>query len=188
MSLGQRLRGLHDGRARPRRSAGMVGLVALSVEDGHDAVAREVLDDAAGLVDGRDDDGPERVEHLEHLGRLACLAERREAGQVGEDHAHLALLAAERLRVPLAAPDALGDDRRQIRLEGRIESSKFAPGPRQQGNLLRGRSLAAQLVENRVDRGAVLVDRRDGRDRAGVPAVDPRQRRLEVEAAEGPGQ
>jgi hypothetical protein len=56
-----------------------------------------VLDDATGGLDRRHDLGPVLVS-IEDLGRRACLAERGEVGQVGEQHADPALLGRGRRR------------------------------------------------------------------------------------------
>ena len=69
MGHGDRLSGGHDGETRPGGALGMIGLVAARVEDGHHAVAREVLDDPAPGIDGRDDRSPVLVQHPDHLGR-----------------------------------------------------------------------------------------------------------------------
>ena len=58
-----------DGKTGPGSSPGMVGLVAGGVEDGHHAIAGELLDDTAGRIDDRDDGAPVLVEHADDLGR-----------------------------------------------------------------------------------------------------------------------
>jgi hypothetical protein len=79
------------------------------VEDGHDPVAREVLDHPARRIDGGHDRRPEGIEHLEDLGRGPRLAERGESGEIREHDAHDALLAGQGGARALAA-DALGND------------------------------------------------------------------------------
>ena len=50
--------GPDDGEAGRRGALGVVRLVAAGIEDRHDAVADEVLDDAAGRIDDRHDGAP----------------------------------------------------------------------------------------------------------------------------------
>ena len=99
----------------------MVRLVACHVEDRHDRVARELLDLAAGPVDRRDDRRPVLVEHLDDLGGAVPLAERRERREVGEQHAHLPLLAAEPRDLRLGR-DAVRDDPGQVWPERGVEA------------------------------------------------------------------
>ncbi len=96
--------GLADGRGAPlqlERGSGalqrVVGLVAALVEDGEDLVADEVLHLAVEVVDDHRRELAEvGGEHaVDRLGPV-LLAERREAGEVGEQHRHLPL-ARERL-------------------------------------------------------------------------------------------
>ena len=108
------------------------------------------------------DRGPERVEHREDLGRRAGLAERREPGEVGEQRR-----SPRAPRPPAATPgaspaDALGDDRRQVRPERRIEPAQLVGRSGEQRDLV----------------GSVAPSRRSSASTRSIePPVAPRRRR-----------
>ena len=72
------------------------GRVAVLAEDDHELVADDLVHLATGALHQRDDAPEVRVEHRRHLVGVVPLGERREAGEVGEDDAHV-LRACERL-------------------------------------------------------------------------------------------
>src|SRR5262249_58468341 len=93
---GRELRLEREGRAcGPER---VIGLVAATVERGHDAVADELLDLAAEAPrEQRRSDAPVRIEHLcDDCGRRA-VGERRESDEIAEENADV-LLAVARAR------------------------------------------------------------------------------------------
>ena len=98
----------------------MVRLVPAGVEDGHDTIAGELLDDAPCGIDGRHDDGPVLIEHRDHHGRFTRLAERGEGREVGEQDTDDALLPAQSCAGRFLA-DLLGHHGWQVRPERGVE-------------------------------------------------------------------
>ena len=74
--------------------------------------------------------------------------------------------------------------RRQVGPEARVQAADLACRLRQQRQLRVGRALAPQLVEHVVGRATAGLGGGNGRHGGRVPAFDPGERRLEVQAAE----
>ena len=106
--------------------------------------------------------------------------------QVGEQHADLAFLGGSRRRRIDA--EAIGHGGGEVRPERRVESTELAGSLDEERHLVAAGSLLAEVIEDGFRRLTPFVGGGDLGDGPGVPAVDPAQRRLEVEAAEGRGQ
>ena len=167
--------------------SGVIGLIALGVEDRHDAIPGELLDDATGREDHRYDRRPVLVEHRDHIGRLARLAERRERRKVGEEHADVPLLATEP-GWSRSLTDLACRARRQVRPERVVETTQLPGRLAEQGDLVGRRTLAPKVRQHPVGWLAAGFGSGHGGDRPRVPAIDPAQGRFEIEAAEGPGE
>jgi hypothetical protein len=92
----RRAQHLERGAGRARR---VVGLVAAGVERGDDRVVDEPVDLPAPGADRRDRALEGGVEHRRHRARVAAVREPREARQVGEDHAYVALARSRLVEV-----------------------------------------------------------------------------------------
>ena len=107
-SDGETLLDLDGGAHGPQ---GVVRLGHGCAEEGHDAVADELVERAAGTEDGLHREVQEGVDRLGHpLGRRV-LGEGREAHEVGEEHGSLGGLEAPR---PVALAQHLLDDARRM--------------------------------------------------------------------------
>ena len=84
--------------------------------------------------------------------------------------------------------EAIGHGGGEVRPERRVEPAELAGSLDEERDLVAAGSLLAEVVEDGFGRLAPFVGGGDLGDGPGVPAVDPAQRRLEVEAAEGRGQ
>ena len=147
--------------------AGVIGLIAEGVEDHERAVAREALDETVLGADDGDGCAPHRVEQVDDVGRSVPLAVRGEAGEVGEEHGHLALDAAARERLTRIGAGPRGELVRHEGAEQLVHAMKLDAGTLQELQLL--------------GRGAVERRRRRTRSATGPPmrrAVRARRRAI----------
>ena len=162
----------------------MVGLVVQGVEHRHDRVAGEPFDQAAlSFDDDRHGAFPVRVDHLDHVLGRPALREAREPLQVGEEHRHVLLAAAEPREVRLLR-QSVRQPGADVSAEQRVHPRELSGGSLQHRDLVGAEALVPQTLEQRRER-LVLPDRDDQlTQRLRLPAVDPLQRPLQVQAAE----
>jgi len=86
---------LANGERGPHGAQGMIGLGQRRVVERHQAVAQELIDRAAVGLDVFDQQHVIAVEHVDQRGRFGVFAEGREALQVGKQHRHDGLRAAQ---------------------------------------------------------------------------------------------
>ena len=122
-----RRHGVADGERGPHRPLRVVAVGHRGAEHGHDAVADVLVDPAAVLLHHAVDAPEEAVEQRVHLLRVELAAQRRVAGEVREEHRHLAPLAG-RLGRPTGA--ARSRPRRAARRSRRAACGGARPPPR----------------------------------------------------------
>jgi len=93
-----RQRTLHAGGRAQGLPCALLG-AGVYAEQGHHAIARELVGDATGLFDRFADHLEIAVQQEHHVVGQAPLGERGEAAQVGKQHTQLALLAGHEARV-----------------------------------------------------------------------------------------
>ena len=166
----------------------MIRLVAGLVEDGEDLVADELCYLAVELVPDERREPPEvRDQHRVHLGGGALLRERREAHEVGEQHAHLPAPAQRLLEIEAAETLLVPLTRRRRRDRDEPEQHQRVPLPPAQ--------MPARLERDDDDHERLGEEREAERDGECEPvaaaAVDAevrrRRERVEDDADAGDG-
>ena len=109
------------------RALGIVLVRARGAEDGHDRVAHELLDEAVVALDRRRELPEEVALERAHVLRVEPLAERGEAGQVGEEHGDQPPVALVPTLAGDPAPPASPVERGR-RLQGATRARRGAAG------------------------------------------------------------
>ena len=160
----------------------VIGLLSGCVEHDHDGVAREPLDQPVLTPEHlRHDEPPVLVEHRDHRRGRRVLGERREALEIGKQHADFSLLAAQAGSHGVDC-ELARELRRHIRPEQPVDAVDLARGALEHEPLLAAETQAlAQFVGVRVGRAAQGTRSHQLIQRRGVIRIHASERVLEVE-------